>query len=159
MADDVVLNNAASIERCLQRIKDEFAGDKQNLAGNQTKQDGIVLNLQRACETAIDLAMYVVSQRKLGVPQDSRDAFTPLQTAGILPSDLATRIQRIVGFRNVAVHEYTRLNLDVVHAIITKQLNDFRTFSSTTVNGFTQLTQFAITTLATLTSTFSSKTS
>jgi uncharacterized protein YutE (UPF0331/DUF86 family) len=133
MADDVTLNKATSIERCLQRILEEYAGDDKNLFTNQTKQDAIVLNLQRACETAIDLAMYVVNQRRLGVPQESRDAFTLLQTAGILPADLATRMQKMVGFRNVAVHEYTRLNLDVVHAIIGKQLDDFRTFSSTIV--------------------------
>jgi uncharacterized protein YutE (UPF0331/DUF86 family) len=80
--------------------------------------------------------MYVVNQRRLGVPQESRDAFTLLQTAGILPADLATRMQHMVGFRNIAVHEYTRLNLDVVMAIVTKQLDDFRTFSSTIVKAF-----------------------
>ncbi|MDR4468423.1 MAG: DUF86 domain-containing protein [Nitrospira sp.] len=133
MADDVIVNKAASIERCLRRIQEEYAGDIQNLVVNQTKQDAIILNLQRACETAIDLAMYVVSQRKLGVPQDSRDAFSLLQTGGILPADLAHRMQRMVGFRNVAIHEYAHLNLDVVHAIITKQLDDFRTFSSAIV--------------------------
>ena len=136
MADDVILNKATSIERCLQRILEEYAGDDKNLFTNQTKQDAIVLNLQRACETAIDLAMYVVNQRRLGVPQESRDAFTLLQTVGILLPDLATRMQKMVGFRNVAVHEYTRLNLDVVRAIITKQLEDFRTFSSTIVKAF-----------------------
>jgi uncharacterized protein YutE (UPF0331/DUF86 family) len=136
MADDVILNKATSIERCLQRIREEYAGDDNNLFTNQTKQDAIVLNLQRARETAIDLAMYVVNQRRLGVPQESRDAFTLLQTAGILLPDLATRMQKMVGFRNVAVHEYTRLNLDVVRAIITKQLDDFRTFSSTIVKAF-----------------------
>ena len=136
MADDVVLNKAASIERCLQRILEEYAGDNQNLTANQTKQDAIILNLQRTCETSIDLAMYVISQRRLGIPQDSRDAFTLLQTGGILPTELATRMQHMVGFRNIAVHEYTRLNLDVVHAIITKQLDDFRTFSSTIVKAF-----------------------
>lgn len=133
MADDVILNKAASMERCLQRIVEEYADNQQNLVANQTKQDAIVLNLQRACETAIDLAMYVVSQRKLGVPQDSRDAFVLLQTAGMLSPDLVQRMQRMVGFRNVAIHEYTRLNLEVVHSIITKQLDDFRTFSSTIV--------------------------
>jgi uncharacterized protein YutE (UPF0331/DUF86 family) len=133
MADDVILNKAASIERCLHRIEEKYAGNEQNLVGDQTKQDAIVLNLQRACETAIDLAMYVMSQRKLGVPQDSRDAFSLLQTAGILPADLTQRMHRMVGFRNVAVHEYTRLNLEVVHSIITKQLSDFRAFSSTIV--------------------------
>lgn len=133
MADDVILNKAASIERCLLRILEEYAGDNQNLIANQTKQDAIVLNLQRACETAIDLAMYVVNQHRLGAPQESRDAFVLLQTAGILPADLSTRMQRMVGFRNIAVHEYTRLNLEVVQAIITKQLDDFRAFSSTIV--------------------------
>jgi len=127
MADDVILNKAASIERCLRRVEEEHADNEQNLVGNQSKQDAIVLNLQRACETAIDLAMYVVSPRKLGVPQDSRDAFILLQTAGILPADLATRMQKMVGFRDV--HEYTRLNLKIIHSIITKQLDDFRTFS------------------------------
>ena len=133
MADDVVLNKAASIERCLHRITEEFTGDRQTLAANQTTQDAIVLNLQRACETAIDLAMYVISQRRLGLPQESRDAFALLQTAGILPAELAARMQHMVGFRNVAVHEYTRLNLDIVHTIITKHLDDFRAFSSTIV--------------------------
>lgn len=133
MAEDVILNKAASTERCIRRIEEEYAGTDRNLVENQTKQDAIVLNLQRACETAIDLAMYVVSYRKLGVPQDSRDAFTLLQTAGILPADLADRMQRMVGFRKVAVHEYTRLNLDVVRTIITKHLDDFRTYSATIV--------------------------
>ncbi|MDH4236746.1 MAG: DUF86 domain-containing protein [Nitrospira sp.] len=133
MADDIVLNKAASIERRLQRIQAEFAGNRNNLETSQTKQDAIVLNLQQACETTIDLAMYLISQRKLGVPQDSRDAFALLQTAGILPADLATQMQKMVGFRNIAIHEYTRLNLEVIHAIITRQLDDFRAFSSTIV--------------------------
>ena len=136
MADDVILNKATSIERCLQRILEEYAGDDKNLFTNQTKQDAIILNLLRACETAIDLAMYVGNHRRLGVPQESRDAFTLLQPAGVLLPDLATRMQKMVGFRNIAVHEYTHLNLDVVHAIITKQLDDFRAFSSTMVKAF-----------------------
>jgi uncharacterized protein YutE (UPF0331/DUF86 family) len=127
MADDVILNKAASIERCLHRIEEEYAGNEQNLVGNQTKQDAIVLNLQRACETAIDLAMYVVSQRKLGVPQDSRDAFSLLQTARVLPAELVRCMQRMVGFRNVAVHEYARLNLEVVHSSIPSSPNNWAT--------------------------------
>ena len=131
--DDVALNKAAIIERCLRRVREVYADDPTNLTRDLTRQDSIVLNLQRACETVIDLAMYVISQRKLGVPQDSRDAFTLLQTAGILPTDCATRMQHMVGFRNVAVHEYSRLNLDIVHAIITKHLDDFRACSSAIV--------------------------
>lgn len=133
MADDVILNKAASIERCLRRIAEEYGGDRHNLFENQTKQDAMVLNLQRACETAIDLAMYVVRQKGLGLPQESRDAFALIEKAGLLPTELAGRLQRMVGFRNVAIHEYTRLNLDIVHTIITTQLEDFRRFSSAIV--------------------------
>jgi uncharacterized protein YutE (UPF0331/DUF86 family) len=136
MVDDVVLNKAATIERCLHRVVEEYAGNDANLAANQTKQDAIILNLQRACETSIDLAMHVISRRRLGIPQDSRDAFTILQASGILPADLTVRMQHMDGFRNIAVHEYTRLNVDVVRSIITKQLDDFRLFSSTIVKAF-----------------------
>lgn len=133
MADDVILNKAASIERCLRRITEEYGGARQNLFENQTKQDAIVLNLQRACETAIDLAMYVVRAKGLGLPQESREAFSLLENSGLLPAELASRLQRMVGFRNVAVHEYTRLNLDILNTIITTHLDDFRRFSSTIV--------------------------
>ncbi|MBI4003067.1 MAG: DUF86 domain-containing protein [Nitrospira defluvii] len=61
------------------------------------------------------------------------DAFASRQTAGILPGDLVARMQHMVGFRNVAVHAYTRLNLDILHTIITKHLDDFRPFSSAIV--------------------------
>ncbi len=136
MADDVILNKAAAIERCLQRILEEYGGDDKNLTQNQTKQDAIILNLQRACETSIDLAMHVISVRRLGIPQDSRDAFALLQAAGVLSADLTARMQQMVGFRNIAIHEYTRLNLDIVRAIVTTRLDDFRLFSSSLVKAF-----------------------
>jgi len=60
MADDVALNKAAIIERCLARARSVHAGDDANLLDDPTRQDSIVLNLQRACEASIDLAMHIV---------------------------------------------------------------------------------------------------
>jgi uncharacterized protein YutE (UPF0331/DUF86 family) len=80
--------------------------------------------------------MYVVSRWKLGVLQDGRDAFSLLHAAGILLEDLAARMQRMVGFRDVAVPEYTRPNLEIIQAIVTKQPDDFRTFSSSIVKAW-----------------------
>ncbi len=74
---------------------------------NLTSQESILLNLQRACEVAIDLAMHVIRGRHLGVPQDSREAFNLLQSNGLLDQALADSLKRMVGFRNIAVHEYT----------------------------------------------------
>jgi uncharacterized protein YutE (UPF0331/DUF86 family) len=67
MADDVLLNKAAIIERCVRRVREEHAGDDANILANQTRQDSIVLNVQRACEAAIDLAMHVVRVHRLAV--------------------------------------------------------------------------------------------
>ncbi len=89
MVDDVLLNKVAIIERCLARIQDEYAGDERNLRENLTRQDSIILNLQRACEAVIDLAMALVKDRRLGPPQESRHAFELLRDAGLIDGDLA----------------------------------------------------------------------
>ncbi len=133
--DDVALNKAASIERCIRRIREEYAGKPSNLSDDQTKQDAIVLNLQRACEAAIDLAMHLVRRRRLGIPQDSREAFDLLVRAGALEPILGETLKRMVGFRNVAVHDYTRLSLPIVRAIVENHLDDLLAFSGAAIRG------------------------
>jgi uncharacterized protein YutE (UPF0331/DUF86 family) len=128
MPDDVVINKVASLERCIERIRTVYAGREFNLYQDLTTQDSILLNLQRACEVSIDLAMHVVRKRTLGVPQDSRDAFDLMQTHALLDEPLATAMKRMVGFRNVAIHEYDKLNLDIVKSIITTKLDDILMF-------------------------------
>ena len=129
MADDVMLNKAAAIERCLERIAEEYNGKEAELSSDYTKQDSIILNLQRACEAAIDAAMHQVRMNKLGVPQESRDAFRMLEEASLLSHELSTSMQAMVGFRNVAVHNYQKLNLAIVQAILNSRLDDFRKFA------------------------------
>jgi len=128
--DDVLLNKAAIIERCLARIAEEYVGFEQELESNLTRQDAIMLNLQRACEASIDAAMHVVRMRRLGVPQQSRDAFGILHGAELLDDELCQRMQAMVGFRNVAVHDYRVLSMAILRSILDKRLGDFRQFSS-----------------------------
>ena len=129
MVDDVLLNKAATIERCLQRIAEEYQGHAHELKTDQTRQDAIILNLQRACEAAIDAAMHVVRLKRFGLPQESREAFRLLEDAGLLSGELSQHMQAMVGFRNIAVHEYQKLNLDIVRAILTERLDDFQEFA------------------------------
>jgi uncharacterized protein YutE (UPF0331/DUF86 family) len=128
MPDDVVINKVASLERCVERIRIVYAGTDANLYQDLTAQDSILLNLQRACEVSIDLAMHIVRKRRLGVPQDSREAFDLLQAHALLAEPLATAMKRMVGFRNVAIHEYDKLNLDIVKSIIATKLDDILLF-------------------------------
>jgi uncharacterized protein YutE (UPF0331/DUF86 family) len=128
MPDDVVLNKAASLERCITRVRDVSACNDANLYENLTAQESVLLNLQRACEVSIDLAMHVVRKRRLGIPQDSRDAFQILQDRALLDKELAASMKRMVGFRNIGIHEYDALNLDIVKAIVTRRLDDLLKF-------------------------------
>lgn len=129
MADDVVLNKVAIIERCVARVREVHAGDDASLREDLTRQDSILLNLQRACEASIDLAMHLVRVRRLGVPQETRQAFDLLAEAKLVEPPLAERMKRMVGFRNVAVHDYRKLDLDIVQAIVTERLGDFLEFA------------------------------
>ncbi|CAN5758633.1 hypothetical protein BH23ACT11_BH23ACT11_28100 [soil metagenome] len=69
MANLVVLNKVAVIERCLKRIGEEYEGHEDELEISYTRQDAIVLILLRSSEAAIDLAMHAVRVGKLGLPQ------------------------------------------------------------------------------------------
>jgi uncharacterized protein YutE (UPF0331/DUF86 family) len=127
--DDVLLNKTEIIERCLKRIAEEYQGHEGQLETNITRQDSIILNLQRACEASIDAAMHLVRIHRLGIPQQSREAFILLQKQGFLSPELSLRMQAMVGFRNIAVHNYQKLNLAVVRSILEQHLTDFRDYS------------------------------
>lgn len=131
MVSDVLMNKVAIIERCLRRIAFEYQGHQDELESNFTRQDAIILNLQRACEASIDAAMHLVRVRKLGVPQDSREAFDLLREANIISPLLCDRLKAMVGFRNIAVHDYRKLNMEIIKSILETRLDDFHTFGET----------------------------
>jgi uncharacterized protein YutE (UPF0331/DUF86 family) len=128
--DDVVLAKAEIIERCVRRVREVHAGDAEAFRTDLTRQESVLLNLQRACEAAIDLAMHLVRVDRLGIPKESRGAFDLLEGAGILSSALANPLRAMVGFRNVAVHAYRRLDLAVVESIVERHLDDLLGFAS-----------------------------
>lgn len=124
MADDVLIQKLTSIDRCLAAVRRYVADDLDRLSDAMVL-DAVVLNLQRACEQAIDAACREVSRRGLGVPADSADAFTILERESVLSPMVAERMRRMVGFRNIAVHEYRRLDPAVVRSVVAHRLGDF----------------------------------
>jgi len=134
MVNDVLYNKISIIERCLIRIKEVYDDNPENLK-DYTKQDSIILNIQRAVEACIDISMHIVSKQKLGIPQNSRDAFEVLNVNGIINDSLLNKIKGMIGFRNIAVHNYQKLNLEVLEKVIENHLGDFEEFVAT-VNKF-----------------------
>lgn len=129
MADDVILNKSATIERCVQRAKEEYFKAPATFASDFTRQDAAILNIQRACEAALDMGQHLIRLKKLGIPQSSRDVFTLLAQAQLIPAELADSLKRMVGFRNIAVHDYQILQLPITVAIIEQHLEDFLNYS------------------------------
>lgn len=130
MVDDLLLNKAATIERCVARARQEYAAAGEHFATDFTRQDAAVLNVQRACEAALDIGHHIVRRERLGLPQSARDVFDMLSAAGWVELALADAMKRMVGFRNIAVHDYQELLLPITASVITEHLDEFLRFTA-----------------------------
>jgi uncharacterized protein YutE (UPF0331/DUF86 family) len=130
---DLVLAKVETLERSLARI--DSARTRAGL-DELDRQDIIVLNLQRGVQAMLDLAAHVVAREGLGVPDELAASFELLKRAGILDADLAERMRRMTGFRNVAVHEYRKLDPAVVESIVRERLGDLRAFAKVVLERF-----------------------
>jgi uncharacterized protein YutE (UPF0331/DUF86 family) len=132
-SDDVIINKAATIERGVARAGEEYAKDPASFAADHTRQDAAILNIQPACEAALDMGQHLIRRERLGVPQSARDVFGLLADAGWIDAALADVLKRMVGFRNIAVRDYQALQLPVLVAIIERHLDDFLAFTRSVI--------------------------
>jgi uncharacterized protein YutE (UPF0331/DUF86 family) len=128
--NDIVLNKKESIERCIKQIRTYYRLPSEMIfEEDYMRQDAVALNLQRACEQCIDLANYVIKVRKLGLPKESKDSFRLLAANRIITADLAKNLEGMVGFRNVLVHEYQRMDIHLMIQVIENRLDDLLRFT------------------------------
>jgi len=133
--DEVLLQKTATIRRCVERARQERSAAGSNFRTDFTRQDASLLNLFRACESAIDLANHLVRIHHLGVPSWSAQAFEMLAKSGAISSDLSDRLVRMVGFPNLAIHEYDKLDMDLVEAVYDGPLQDLLEFTRISLEG------------------------
>ena len=121
--NEIVLNRKISIERCIGQVQKYYALDTGlPFETDYLKQDAITMNLQRICELSIDIANHWIKSKKLGLPQDSGDAFVLLCRAGLISDAMSAGLQGMVGFRNVLVHEYKKMDMDIMAGVIEQHL-------------------------------------
>ncbi len=126
MVDDVILSKIDSIHRCLDRIREKLAEDP--LLTGFDRQDVVSLNLQRAIQAVLDIGAHIIAERQLRLPVDSRDIFFSLSEAGFFDRDHAERLAKMVGFRNISVHDYQAVMPEILQSIVTHHLSDFEVF-------------------------------
>ncbi len=132
---DVVLAKISVIQRCLKRIAEVTRGDPESL-NEIDVQDICVLNLQRAVQAAVDLAAHVVSSEGWGVPESLKAAFEILGDNRVLDRELTRNLKSMVGFRNIAVHDYRSIDVGVLKEILLERLIDLERFYRRVVEHF-----------------------
>lgn len=132
---DVVLAKVATIQNCLERIREVTSLDPASL-DDINRQDIFVLNLQRAIQASIDLASHIVASEGLGLPETVRDNFTLLRDKNVIDPETALKMEKMTGFRNIAIHNYQALNLDILKSILTSNLKDLEDFYAAVLTSF-----------------------
>jgi uncharacterized protein YutE (UPF0331/DUF86 family) len=132
---DVVLAKVAAIQKGLRRIK-EVTGLFPERLDDLDVQDIFVLNLQRAIQSAIDLAAHIVASEGLGISDTIRGHFVLLENAKVITKALSQKMQSMAGFRNIAIHDYQNLDIEILKAILSKHLKDLEQFYTAILTHF-----------------------
>jgi len=124
----ILAERTASVERHLARVAQRLPSDPGQLRPSTDASDAVLLHLWQATQIVIDLALALCVRLDLGTPQGYGDAFRRLQGAGVVSAELADRMVRACGFRDVVAHAYEGLDLLRVHRAATEGPEDLRAF-------------------------------
>ena len=134
MDKTVILNKLESLRRCITRVQGKTPASSDLLRQDLDLQDIIVLNLERAVQTCVDIGLHMIGDQEIPVPTTMAETFKSLNRVGILDAPTAERMIKAVGFRNTAVHAYQEMDWEIVYRISAEHLDDFRDFSRQILN-------------------------
>lgn len=129
----VIGEKLLSLNRCLERVKPHTPANVEALQSDFDTQDIICLNIQRAVQISVDIAAHILAEQLHEQTPTMAETFLALSRHGLLDSQLASRLAKAVGFRNIAVHEYNTLDMNILYSIITKEIGCFYEFSDAVV--------------------------
>jgi uncharacterized protein YutE (UPF0331/DUF86 family) len=126
--NEPLIQKVQSGQRCVHRVREIYGRSSGDFLEDFDAQDAAILNLLRACEITIDLANHLIRADRLGVPASSAEAFELLRRGGHIGGELAARLKSMVGFRNIAVHQYRDINHDILIHVIEEGMEDLVQF-------------------------------
>ncbi len=122
--NETLIQKIQSCQRCIRRAREIYSRHREDFFHNLDAQDAAVLNLIRLCELSIDIANFLIRRDKLGIPASSAESFGLLRQAGRIDAETEKSMKAMVGFRNVAVHQYQDIDYDIVIGVIENDLRD-----------------------------------
>ena len=127
----VIGEKLISLNRCLERIKLHTPTTVEALQTDFDAQDIVSLNIQRAVQISVDIAAHILTEQLHEQTSTMAETFLALSKHGLLDSHLASRLAKAVGFRNIAVHEYDTLDMNILYSIITNEIGCFYEYADT----------------------------
>ena len=125
---DLIIAKASSVRRHLKRVVEKRGQDVEKFLKDFDCQDIVSFNLQLAIQNCIDIAAHVISEEGLGMPGSFTEMFYLLEENGYLSGELTEKMVRAVGFRNLLVHEYGKIDLKQVYQIASDHIEDFNRY-------------------------------
>jgi uncharacterized protein YutE (UPF0331/DUF86 family) len=125
---DLILRRLASLEAYLEQLAPYRNIDIDAYQQDWKTQRIVERTLHLAIETCMDVADHIVADRRLRVPETGAESFEILADAGLLPQALGTALALMVGFRNILVHDYTRLDPAIVIRVLRTDVSDLGRF-------------------------------
>ena len=125
---DLILAKAGSVKSHLNRVLEKRNVDLDNFIKDIDRQEGILFNIQTAVQNCIDIAAHIISEESFGVPGSTTEMLYILEKNGYLDNDLTQKMVKAVGFRNLIVHEYGKIELEQVYEIAQDDINDLNEY-------------------------------
>jgi uncharacterized protein YutE (UPF0331/DUF86 family) len=108
---DLIISKAAAIKKHLSRIEKKADVDLKAFLADIDIQEIVLFNLQMAIQNCIDIAAHIISDENLGVAASNNEMLYILEEHGYISPDLTEKMVKAIGFRNLIVHEYAKLDL------------------------------------------------
>ena len=125
---DLLLQKLAFIETCVQELR--TLARPAEMRRDVREARFVLHTLQIAIQATIDAASHIVSDERLGEPETNRELFERLAQRGWLTIELAETMGRMAGFRNIVVHGYAGVNLEIARDIVEYRLADLLAFAA-----------------------------
>jgi uncharacterized protein YutE (UPF0331/DUF86 family) len=110
------------------RIVTKCDTDLETFLKDIDRQESLLFNIQMGIQNCIDIAAHIISDEGLGVPGSTNDMFYLLEENGYLNSEITEKMVKAVGFRNLIVHEYAKIELKQVFEIAQEDINDLNEY-------------------------------
>ena len=121
---DLIVLKADAVKKHVDRAVEKCRVDVDSFINDRDRQDIVLFNIQMAVQNCIDIAAHIISDEGMGVPGSNNEMFYLLEENGYIDTPVVEKMIAAVGFRNLVVHEYGRLDLQEVYKISRGDIRD-----------------------------------